>query len=410
MGSVGVPFPITAGLDAVSGLPAVFRDYAKALESLLSIANWRTDELAELRYRASIGQGFQEAFAAMSRRRASDGSTLWRARSRHIRALKHETMIIHRRDDKDIPLAEFVDPARLDRPVATVMFSRAAAIGLQIEHAQRFARLLLDFFGEARPERAARKTLRRRITLGPWPWPRNLARVEYALYAPINRASLQRSSSALTGSVQHFDAAGVDFSDTLFRGVAGENQSREASAGAALDFLRRSRRRHADPQPLVVTIAPQPPISWPRDGSPLRRCSPSAFDSPLPQHASRLWRRLNCLRRSARNRRDRPSRRTRRRRSARRRRPAAATARTAIRARPSSDFDMRAEQRGKSGDDRETEAKAALKVAARIVHLVEFFENVFALFFGNADAGVDDVDPDPLAAPAQSDQNAALGR
>ncbi len=149
MGSVGVPFPITAGLDAVWGYQPSFETMRKLLDIFAFDRELATDELAELRYRASIRPGFQEAFAAMfpaPRQRWVDALA---SKEQDIRALKHETMIIHGRDDKVIPLRnsltllDWIDRSQLH------VFARCGH-WVQIEHAQRFARLLLDFFGEAK--------------------------------------------------------------------------------------------------------------------------------------------------------------------------------------------------------------------------------------------------------------------
>ncbi len=64
-----------------------------------------TDELAQLRYEASIQPGFQESFGAMfpaPRQRWVDAMASPEAA---IRALPHETLVIHGREDQVIPLA-----------------------------------------------------------------------------------------------------------------------------------------------------------------------------------------------------------------------------------------------------------------------------------------------------------------
>jgi len=105
------------------------------------------DELAELRYRASIRPGFQESFSAMfpaPRQRWVDAMA---SKEADIRALPHETLIIHGRDDKVIPLAnsltllDWIDRSQLH------VFARCGH-WVQIEHAARFARLVGDFLGE----------------------------------------------------------------------------------------------------------------------------------------------------------------------------------------------------------------------------------------------------------------------
>ena len=148
MGSVGVPFPITHGLDAVWGYEPSLENMKTLLDIFAFSRELVNDELAELRYRASIRPGFQESFSAMfpaPRQRWVDAMTSAEA---DIRALGHETLIIHGRDDKVIPLSNSLTLLQwIDRSQLHV-FSRCGH-WVQIEHAARFARLLTDFFAEA---------------------------------------------------------------------------------------------------------------------------------------------------------------------------------------------------------------------------------------------------------------------
>ncbi|MFM2112691.1 MAG: 2-hydroxymuconate semialdehyde hydrolase, partial [Pseudomonadota bacterium] len=105
MGSVGVPFDITPGLDAVWG----YEPSIEAMRGLLDLfaynRNLVNDELAQLRYAASVRPGFQESFSAMfpaPRQRWVDAMASPEAA---IRALPHETLILHGRDDQVIPLS-----------------------------------------------------------------------------------------------------------------------------------------------------------------------------------------------------------------------------------------------------------------------------------------------------------------
>lgn len=81
MGSVGVPFPITPGLDAVWGYQPSLATMKRLLDVFAYSRALVTDELAELRYQASIRPGFQESFSAMfpAPPRASAGLTPWPA-------------------------------------------------------------------------------------------------------------------------------------------------------------------------------------------------------------------------------------------------------------------------------------------------------------------------------------------
>lgn len=148
MGSVGVPFEITEGLDAVWG-------YTPSVENMRSIMDYFawdraliTDELAELRYQASVRPGFQESFSAMfpaPRQRWVDAMTSPEAA---IRALPHETLVIHGREDRVIPLATSLTLADWISRAQLHVFGRCGH-WTQIEHAARFARLVSDFLAEA---------------------------------------------------------------------------------------------------------------------------------------------------------------------------------------------------------------------------------------------------------------------
>lgn len=154
MGSVGVSFPITPGLDAVWGYTPSFEN----MRGLLDLFSWDrtlvTDELARLRYEASIQPGFQEAFAAMfptPRQRWVDAMA---SREADIRAIPHETLVIHGRDDQVIPLSNSLTLADWISRVQLHVYGRCGH-WTQIEHAARFARLVGDFLAEASADEPA---------------------------------------------------------------------------------------------------------------------------------------------------------------------------------------------------------------------------------------------------------------
>ncbi len=105
MGSIGVPFEITEGLDAVWGYQPSLREMRRLLDYFAYSRELVTDELAEVRFRASVRPGFQESFAAMfpaPRQRWVDAMS---TPEDHIAFVPHPTLIVHGRDDKVIPLA-----------------------------------------------------------------------------------------------------------------------------------------------------------------------------------------------------------------------------------------------------------------------------------------------------------------
>lgn len=151
MGSVGVPFEITPGLDAVWGYTPSLDNMRAILDLFAWDRSLVNDELAQLRFDASIRPGFQESFAAMfpaPRQRWVDAMASAEA---DIRAIAHETLVIHGRDDRIIPLANSLTLAQwIDRAQLHV-FGRCGH-WTQIEHAARFARLVGDFLAEAASE------------------------------------------------------------------------------------------------------------------------------------------------------------------------------------------------------------------------------------------------------------------
>jgi 2-hydroxymuconate-semialdehyde hydrolase len=148
MGSGGVPFEITYGLDAVWGYEPSFEAMRKLLDLFAYSRKLVNDDLAKLRYEASIRPGFQESFSAMfpaPRQRWVDAMESSEA---DIRALPHETLVIHGREDKVIPLSNSLTLAQWIANVQLHVFGHCGH-WTQIEHSARFARLVGDFLNEA---------------------------------------------------------------------------------------------------------------------------------------------------------------------------------------------------------------------------------------------------------------------
>ena len=148
MGSVGVPFAITPGLDAVWG----YQPSLEAMRGLLDIFAYDrklvTDELAKLRYEASIRPGFQESFSAMfpaPRQRWVDAMVSPEAQ---VRRIPHQTLVIHGREDQVIPLQNSLTLANW-LPRAQLHLYPQCGHWTQIEHAARFAQLVGHFLAEA---------------------------------------------------------------------------------------------------------------------------------------------------------------------------------------------------------------------------------------------------------------------
>lgn len=150
MGSGGVPFAITPGLDAVWGYEPSIETMRRLLDIFAYDRTLVNDELAALRYHASIRPGFQESFSAMfpaPRQRWVDAMA---SREEDIRALPHETLVIHGREDQVIPLSNSLMLAQWIPRSQLHVFGRCGH-WTQIEHAARFTRLVGDFLTEEQP-------------------------------------------------------------------------------------------------------------------------------------------------------------------------------------------------------------------------------------------------------------------
>ncbi|SFB35086.1 2-hydroxymuconate-semialdehyde hydrolase [Collimonas sp. OK607] len=148
MGSAGVSFPLTLGLDAVWGYQPSIENMRKLLDIFACDRSLVTDELAELRYKASIQPGFQEAFADMFPAPRQNGIEALASREQDIRALPHEVLVIHGREDQVIPLSNSLTLAQW------ISRSQLHVFGLcghwtQIEHAARFNQLVTNFLLES---------------------------------------------------------------------------------------------------------------------------------------------------------------------------------------------------------------------------------------------------------------------
>jgi 2-hydroxy-6-oxo-octa-2,4-dienoate hydrolase len=149
MGSMGVPFPITPGLDTVWGYQPSFENMRKVLDVFAYSRELVNDELAEVRYRASMQPGFQESFAAMFPADASGSRQRWveamRTPEDEIRALRQRTLIVHGREDKVIPMETSFALIRLIDDAELHVFSHCGHWTM-IERAADFNRLTREFF------------------------------------------------------------------------------------------------------------------------------------------------------------------------------------------------------------------------------------------------------------------------
>jgi len=147
MGSVGVPFELTPGLDAAWGYTPSMENMRSLVELFAYDRSRLTDDLVRMRYEASIRPGYQESFASMFPAPRQDGVNAMASREQDIRALPHETLVIHGREDKIIPLDTSLTLSSWIPRAQLHVFGQCGH-WTQIEHAGRFTQLVTNFFSE----------------------------------------------------------------------------------------------------------------------------------------------------------------------------------------------------------------------------------------------------------------------
>jgi 2-hydroxymuconate-semialdehyde hydrolase len=148
MGSAGLPFPLTEGLDRVWGYTPSIDNMRGLLDLFAFDRNRVTDDLARMRYEASVRPGIQEAFAQMFPAPRQNGVNNLASDAAAIKALPHTTLIVHGREDKVIPLASSYELFSMIKKAQIHVFGHCGH-WTQIEHAARFNKLISDFFTEA---------------------------------------------------------------------------------------------------------------------------------------------------------------------------------------------------------------------------------------------------------------------
>ena len=145
MGSVGVDFAITDGLDAVWGYDGTLEGMKKIMGYFAYDKSLTSGDLAQARYEGATQPGFQECVLDdVSRRRGSAGWTRSWLRGGDPE-LPHRTLIFHGREDQVIPLRNSYRCSELLDNADLAVFSHCGH-WTQIERRDDFNRLARDFF------------------------------------------------------------------------------------------------------------------------------------------------------------------------------------------------------------------------------------------------------------------------
>lgn len=145
MGSMGVTFPITYGLDRVWGYTPSEANMEELLEIFTYDHSFATPELVKTRYESSMQPGFQESFSSMFPVPRQESVERMAGNQNYIRNIPHETLIVHGREDRVIPIETSLNLLRLIDKAQLHVFGHCGH-WTQIEHTEEFANLLLNFF------------------------------------------------------------------------------------------------------------------------------------------------------------------------------------------------------------------------------------------------------------------------
>lgn len=148
MGSVGLEFELTEGLDLTWGYTPSLDNMRRLLDLFAYDRSLVSDELAQLRYEASMRPGVQESYAAMFPAPRQDGIRKICSSEDDVRNIEHETLIIHGRDDRIIPVSCSEHLFRCIKNSQLHIFGNCGH-WTQIEHNRRFNQLVTDFLLES---------------------------------------------------------------------------------------------------------------------------------------------------------------------------------------------------------------------------------------------------------------------
>lgn len=147
MGSMGVSFPITYGLDRGWGYTPSIENMKELLGLFAYNRKIVTDELVKLRYESSIQPGFQESFSSMFPAPRQDSVEKMAGYEIYLSSIKHEALIVHGRDDRVIPMENSLKLIRTLENAQLHIFGKCGH-WTQLEKTESFAKLVDNFLSE----------------------------------------------------------------------------------------------------------------------------------------------------------------------------------------------------------------------------------------------------------------------
>lgn len=144
MGPMGCEFNISYGLNEVWGYEPSIENMLGMIDLFTYNKKYATEELAKIRYEASIEPGFQEAFSSMfpiPRQNSVDDLSF---EDNIIKDVKNETLIVHGREDLVIPVSNSYKLINLLENSEMHIFG-GCGHWTQIEKADEFSELVKSF-------------------------------------------------------------------------------------------------------------------------------------------------------------------------------------------------------------------------------------------------------------------------
>lgn len=147
MGAMGVDFPITEGLDSVWGYEPSVENMKEMLNLFVYDKSIATDDLAKMRYEASIEPGFQESFSSMFPAPRQRWVEFMARSDEEISTIEQPTLIVHGREDLVIPLDNSYKLIQLIDDAQLHVFGHCGH-WTQIEQTDKFTTLVDNFLSE----------------------------------------------------------------------------------------------------------------------------------------------------------------------------------------------------------------------------------------------------------------------
>lgn len=144
MGTTGISFPLTDGLDKVWGYQPSLEGMKELLRVFAFDHSIITSDLVAMRYAASIRDDVQTRFAQLFPQPRQRGIDLLAQDETVLRKLQQPTLLVHGREDRVIPLAVSQRMAELIPNADLHVFAKAGH-WVQIERQQAFLKLVSDF-------------------------------------------------------------------------------------------------------------------------------------------------------------------------------------------------------------------------------------------------------------------------